>query len=133
MLRTFKYLRIVIIIFQKDSWEKGHKLFICIFEALIELRRIMLIWLIIVLTLSLIGYHLNTYEDGEQVHQISFENPYKSLIFTLLIMYDEEWDVLMFQEYLENDTFIIIWVLLLMIVGYVIFSKYLTCLLSRNI
>ena len=48
-------------------------------------------------------------------------------------MYDEEWDVLMFQKYLNTGTFAIIWVLLLMVVGYIVFSKYLVCLLSLKI
>ena len=30
ILRTFKYLRVMIIIFSKSIWEEGHKLVVCI-------------------------------------------------------------------------------------------------------
>ena len=60
VFRTTKYLRVMIIIFHKSIWEEGHKLVVCIFKAVLELRRIILIWVIVMLILSLMGYHLHT-------------------------------------------------------------------------
>ena len=108
VLRTFKYLRVMLIIFDKDIWPEGHKLIVCIYEAVLELRKIILIWLIVMLTLAMMGFHLhagNTLvnEKGEldldkgKPHQISFATPYHAFIFTILAVYDEEWDYLMFQ------------------------------------
>ena len=144
VLRTFKYLRVMIIIFDKNVWEEGHKLVVCICQAVIEMRKIMLIWLIVMVTLAMMGFHLhtgNTLVDGNgeldrvngQPHQVSFASPYHALIFTTLVVYDEEWDYLMFQEYVGSGILIVIWMLLLMIVGFVIFSRYLTCLLSQKL
>ena len=108
VLRTFKYLRLMLIAFDKDIWEEGHKLIVCIFQAVLELRNIMLIWLIVMLTLSMMGFHLhtgNTLVDSDgnldltngKPHQISFASPYHAFILTILAVYDEEWDYLMFQ------------------------------------
>ena len=58
--------------------------------------------------LTLMGYHLHTgntlvNENGQidlqngKPHQISFTDVYHSFIFTILTVYDEEWDYLMFQ------------------------------------
>lgn len=93
--------------------------------------------------LSLIGYHLhhgNTLvnENGEldlangRPNQISFENVYRSFIYTVLTVY-EDWDTLMFQEYLGSGVQIILWQIIVMIIGFIIFSKYLICILAREI
>ena len=64
---------------------------------------------------------------------MSFSTFYHSLIFTLLTLYDEEWDVLMFQEYRGSGVSIIIWQSMSMVIGYIIFSGFLTCSLSREL
>ena len=71
--------------------------------------------------------------DKGKPHQISFATPYHALIFTILAVYDEEWDYLMFQEYVGSGMIIVIWMLFTMVVGYIIFSRYLTCLLSEKL
>ena len=144
VLRTFKYLRVMLFIFDKDIWEEGHKLIVCIFQAVLELRNIMLIWLVVILTLTMMGFHLHTGNtmidsDGNldlangKPQRISFATPYHALILTILAVYDEEWDYLMFQEYVGSGVMIVIWMLLIMIVGHIVFSKYLTCLLSQKL
>ena len=144
VLRTFKYLRVMLIIFDKDIWPEGHKLIVCIYEAVLELRKIILIWFIVMLMLTMIGFHLHTgntlvNEKGEldldkgKSRQISFATPYHALIFTILAVYDEEWDYLMFQEYVGSGMIIVVWMLFTMVVGYIIFSRYLTCLLSEKL
>ena len=96
----------------------------------------------VLLILSLMGYHLHTgntlvNEKGEldlkngKLNQISFKDVYHSLIFTTLTVYDEEWDILMFEEYLGSGVIIVIWQLLTMVIGFIVFSKYLVCLLAR--
>ena len=46
------------------------------------------------------------------------------LIFTLLTLYDEEWDVLVFQEYRGSRVSIIIWQSMSMVFGYIIFLGF---------
>ena len=123
-------------------WKEGEMLILCIIKAVYKLRHIIVIWIIVVLILSMMGYHLHTgntlvNEAGEldlkngKPHQISFKDVYHATIFTTLTVYDEEWDFLMFQEYLGSGVIIVIWQLLAMVIGFIIFSRYLACLLAR--
>ena len=142
MLRTFKYLRLfLIIIYLKHLWKDTYLLIACVCKAVWKVKPVILIWVVVVVIISLMGYHLhtgNTLLDANgdldplngKPNQISFSTFYHSLIFTLLTLYDEEWDVLMFQEYRGSGVSIVIWQSMSMVVGYIIFSGFLTCALS---
>ena len=90
------------------------------------------------------GFHIhtgNTLVDANgdidlangQPNQVSYQTFYHSLIFTILTVYDEEWDIRMFQEYLGSGIVSVVWQILSMIIGYIILSRYLTCVLSREL
>ena len=142
-MRTFKYLRLFLAIMHiKHLWQDTYLLIVCVCKAVWKVKPVIIIWLIVVLIISIMGYHLhtgNTLVDANgnldsangQPNQVSFSTFYHSLIFTLLTLYDEEWDVLMFQEYIGSGAIIVIWQSMSMVIGYIIFSKFLTCVLSR--
>ena len=126
----------------KHLWQDTYLLIVCVCKAVWKVKPVIIIWLIVVLIISIMGYHLhtgNTLVDANgnldsangQPNQVSFSTFYHSLIFTLLTLYDEEWDVLMFQEYIGSGAIIVIWQSMSMVIGYIIFSKFLTCVLSR--
>ena len=143
VLRTFKYLRLfLVIVHMKHLWEDTYLLIICVCQAVWRVKPIIIIWAIAIVTMAIMGYHLhtgNTLVDANgnldptngHPHQVSFSTFYHSLIFTLLTVYDEEWDFLMFQEYLGSGVCIVVWQSMSMIIGYIIFSQFLTCTLSR--
>lgn len=66
------------------------------------------VWLIIVITFGLIGFHLHSYKTKENEEtglldmengvgfQISFDGVFESMIYTMLTFYNEEWDFIMF-------------------------------------
>ena len=68
-------------------------------------------------------------ENGHP-NKFSFEDPYHSLVFVLLTVFDEEWDVLMFQEYLGVKPRMLIVQLVVMVVGHLILPKYLAAALT---
>ena len=145
MLRTFKYLRLfLLIVDMQHLWKDTHLLMVCVCKAVWRVKPVILIWVVVVLIISLMGYHLhtgNTLLDANgdldplngKPNQVSFSTFYHSLIFTLLTLYDEEWDVLMFQEYRGSGVSIVVWQNMSMVVGYIIFSRFLTCILSRQL
>ena len=144
VLRTFKYLRLfLVLICMKHLWEETYLLSVSAVKAAWKVRPIVMIWVIVVVIISIMGYHLHTahtlldangdLDPNGQPNQISFSTFYHSLIFTLLTLYDEEWDVLMFQEYRGSGVSIIIWQSMSMVIGYIIFSGFLTCSLSREL
>jgi hypothetical protein len=96
----------------------------------------------IVIMLSVMGFHLHhdktlLLPNGEldlingSPNRISFTDFYHSFIFTILIIYDEEWDIFMFQEYLGSGFLAVFWIFVLLIVGLIMFSKYLMCLEAK--
>ena len=143
VLRTFKYLRLfLVMIHMKHLWEDTYLLIVSVCRAVWKVSKIIIIWAIVVIIMAIMGYHLhtgNTLVDANgnldptngHPNQVSFSTFYHSLIFTLLTVYDEEWDILMFQEYLGSGILIVVWQSLSMIIGYIIFSQFLTCALSR--
>ena len=100
------------------------------------------VWFLLLVTFSISGYHLfhgrtlvdeNGKLDLENgtPHQVSFATIYHSFVFITLTVYNEEWDYLMFQEYVGSGTLIVIWQIIILIVGMLFFSKHLLCLLAK--
>ena len=98
-MRTFKYLRLfLIIIYLKHLWKDTYLLIACVCKAVCKVKPVIMIWVIVVLIISLMGYHIhtgNTLLDASgdlapngKPNQISFSTFYHSLIFTLLTLYD---------------------------------------------
>ena len=56
----------------------------------------------------------------------TINDPYHSLIFVLLDSIDDDWDSLMFQEYLGVNPVIVGFQMVAMFICYLLFSKYLT-------
>ena len=102
MLRTFKYLRLfLLIVDMKRLWKDTHLLIVCVCKAVWKVKPVIMIWVVVVLIISLMGYHLhtgNTLLDANgdldpqngKPNQVSFSTFYHSLIFTLLTLYDED-------------------------------------------
>ena len=134
IFRSFKYLRIFIILLEKSFWKEGNYLIVCIGIAVNRIKLMIVMWLIVILTLTIMGYELHTGKtlmdsNGEldlisgTPNQINNSSIYHSFIFTTLAVFNEEWDVFMFQEYVGSGIIAILWGLLTMIFGYLIFSK----------
>lgn len=62
---------------------------------------------------------------------IGFEGIVDSLIFTVFVFYNEEWDWFLFEQYLSQNAWIVIWVLILMVIGLQVLSKYFMALLMK--
>lgn len=102
-----------------------------------------IVWTIIVLTFAVVGFHLHSYKTKYNKttgkldlqtgvgFQISFDGIFESTLFTLLTFYNEEWDYLMFQQYLGGGSLLVIWQLISILVGLLIFSKYFMALLMK--
>ena len=94
-------------------------------------------WFSIILGFAIVGYHIEggrilVNEDGEvdmdggKANRFNFNDIYHSLIFILLDSFDQDWDSLMFREYLGVNPVIIGFQMLVMLTCYLFFSKYLT-------
>lgn len=114
----------------------------CIVLAINRTKVLIMMWLIVILTLTIMSYELHTGKtlmnsDGELdlvngiPNQINNSSIYHSLIFTTLTVFNEEWDMFMFEEYVGSGIEVIIWELLTMTFGYLIFSKYLVGMLTK--
>jgi hypothetical protein len=122
--------------------EEDKETLLCICRAVFAVRFFILVWFLIVSILAIIGFHLHhdktlvdengflDLENGRPL-QINSNDIYHSLIFTILTVYNEEWDIFMFQQYPGCKIVIIIWQLISMIVGFLLFSKYLMCLIVK--
>ena len=63
--------------------------------------------------------------DGRP-NRFNFEDIYHSFIFILLDSFDEEWDLLMFKEYLGVNPVVVGFQMVAMLVCYLFFFKYYT-------
>ena len=61
-----------------------------------------------------------------KANRFSFEDLYHALVFVVLNSYDEEWDYLMFKEYLGVNPVIVGFQMVAMFTCYLLMSKYLT-------
>ena len=71
--------------------------------------------------------------DNGNPNQFCFSDVYHSLVFTLLSVYDEEWDILMFREYRGVNKMAIPCMLVTMFLGYIVCTKYLIASLTREL
>ena len=60
VFRSFKYLRLMVLILNSTIFKEARLIFISIFRSLYTIRHMVLVWLLIVLTFSIIGYHLHS-------------------------------------------------------------------------
>ena len=113
-------------------------------RAVISTKNIIFLWGTAILILALMGYELHhgktlVNEEGQldlkngKPFVVSYEGIYNSLIFTLLTVYNEEWDWLMFQQYLGSGFLIVIWQILTLLVGLVLVSKYFMAMLVKEL
>lgn len=65
--------------------------------------------------------------------QISFDGIFDSIIYTMLTFYNEEWDYIMFEQYLGGGALVVIWQLISICVGLLLFSKYFMALLMKEL
>jgi hypothetical protein len=65
------------------------------------IRHFLLVWFLVGMIFSIMGFHLHNKKElvltGEWYDRFNFEGIYPSAIFTLLTMFDEEWDTLMLK------------------------------------
>ena len=93
------------------------------------------LWFLIILVFAIMGHHIDggrvlVNEHGQvdmegRPNRFNFGDIYHSLVFIFLDSFDEEWDYLMFREYLGVNPVIVGFQMLTMLVCYLLFSKYL--------
>lgn len=134
LLRSFKYLRIMLALLRGTFFKETRIILESIFSSLWKIKNVIGLWFCIVLLFGIAGFHLHSYRtkidqdgnlsDNGKGFQISFDGIFNSIIFTMLTFYNEEWDYLMFQQYLGGGVLVVIWQLLSITIGLVLFSKY---------
>ncbi len=98
----------------------------------------MLLWLLVLIMFSLMGYFLfgncnSTQGCYNNNHlQATYQGIFESIITTAVIMYNEDWDYIMYEQFPEHGYFIVVWNLIIITFGLLIISKYfMTYLLSE--
>ena len=138
ILRSFKCFKLVLLLCErKFYWKKLYDLIVVYKDTLSRVLAIFCLWLILILGFAIIGHHIEGGRilvddhgridlDGGRPNRFNFSTIYHSLIFVLLDSFDEEWDTLMFREYLGINPTIVIFQMIVMFICYLFFFKYLT-------
>ena len=69
-------------------------------------------------------------ENGHPQH-VAFEGILDSLIYTVFIFFNEEWDWFLFEQYVNQEFLIVIWQLIVLVIGLQVLSKYFMALLMK--
>ena len=138
ILRSFKIFKMFLLFSErKYYWKKMHDLGKALGKTFLKILPAFCLWFSIILGFAIMGYHIEggrvlVNEDGEldmtggRPNRFNFNDPYHSLIFVLLDSIDDDWDSLMFQEYLGVNPVIVGFQMVAMFICYLLFSKYLT-------
>ncbi len=51
----------------------------------------------------------------------------------MFIFFNEEWDWILFEQYVSQQVWIVIWVLIVLVIGLQILSKYFMALLMKEL
>ena len=137
LLRTVKCFRLFLLFLErKYYWKKLHDLLMVIGKSLSRVLPIFCLWFIAILVFAIMGHHLQggrilVNKHGEvdmdegRPNQFNFSDIYHSLVLILLDSFDEEWDYLMFREYLGRNPLIVGFQLIAMLICYLLCFKYL--------
>lgn len=142
ILRSTKYFRLLVLLFETQYFKETKTILKAIVKAIVSIKNIIVLWAFSILLLTIMGYELHhgrtkVDSDGKldmqngEPYQISYEGLYNSLIFTLLTVYNEEWDWLMFEQYVGSGVSIVIWQIITLIIGLILVSKYFMAMLVK--
>lgn len=135
----------MILILRSTFFNEARMILQSTFRSLYLIRHMIGVWCVIVVTFGLIGFHLHSYKtrvnkktglldmQNGQEFQISYDGVFDSIIYTMLTFYNEEWDYIMFEQYLGGGALLIIWQLISICVGLLLFSKYFMALLMKEL
>ena len=138
VLRTFKCLKIFLLFSErKYYWKKLHDLGKVLVKTLLRVVPTFFVWFSIILGFTIMGHHIEggrilVNEEGEidmeggSPNRFNFNDIYHSLVFMLLDSVDEDWDSLMFQEYLGVNPVIVGFQMVAMFICFLLCFKYLT-------
>ncbi len=144
LLRTLKYLRIFILISSTPYFNEARIIFNSTLEAVLSVKSLINLWLLVLLIFSIMGYHMfqgktkiNASGDLDLVNgqpqKIGFEGIVDSLIYTVFIFFNEEWDWFLFEQYLSQEFLIVIWQLIVLVIGLQVLSKYFMASLMKEL
>jgi hypothetical protein len=68
-----------------------------------------------------------------QPQKIGFEGIFDSLIYTVFIFFNEEWDWFLFEQYVSQEFLIVIWQLIVLVIGLQVLSKYFMASLMKEL
>ena len=137
VIRTFKCFKFFLLFAErKYYWKKLHDLIMVLADSLSGVLRIFCLWFLIILVFAIVGHHVeggrilineNGQVDMEEgsPNRFHLNDIYHSLTFILLDSFDEEWDYLMFKEYLGVNPVIVVFQMVTMFICYLLFFKYL--------
>ena len=99
LLRSFKYLRIILALLRGTYFKETRIILESIFSSLYQIKNVVGLWFCIVLLFGIAGFHLHSYRtkidgdgnfsDNGKGFQISFDGMFNSIIFTMLTFYNE--------------------------------------------
>ena len=137
VIRTFKCFKLFVLFLErKYYWKKLHDLIMVLADSLSRVLHIFCLWLIIILVFTIVGHHIEGGRilidsngaldmDEGSPNRFHLNDIYHALIFILLDSFDEEWDYLMFKEYLGVNPIIVVFQMITMFICYLLFFKYL--------
>ena len=62
VFRTFKYLRIFVLILETPFFKESRLILTSTFKAVYSMKNVILLWFLIVLIVSIMGFHLHSYK-----------------------------------------------------------------------
>lgn len=65
--------------------------------------------------------------------EIAFEGILDSIIYTVFIFFNEEWDWFLFEQYVSQSALVVIWQLIVLVIGLQVLSKYFMALLMKEL
>lgn len=135
----------MVLILRSTIFKEARLILESTFRSLYIIRHMIIVWFIIVITFGVIGFHLHSYKtkydkktgkldmENGKGFQISFDGIFDSIIYTMLTFYNEEWDYIMFEQSLGGGALVVIWQLISICVGLLLFSKYFMALLMKEL
>lgn len=135
IFRILKLFRVYRILFYSNFFKKISLLTKALFKTLDKIKYFMLFVILLTVTSALIGRELFAYrilvlEDGiSQSPRINYDNFYQSIISVILSFYNEDWNVVMYENYESVGSSAIIYYMFLIIVGQMTFIILLKALI----
>ena len=100
VLRSFKYLRIFVLILETPFFQETRLILTSTFRVVFAIKNLFILWFLIVLIIAIMGFHLHNNKTkidsagnldltNGSGYQVSMDTIFSSMIFTMLTFYNE--------------------------------------------